>query len=952
MTSRGQISHASGVSSERLHHSCTVPHHSHDPFAVGKETHPTRAPGEKKKKNQIRPRITGASQTAVAWRGVRTPAGSAGAARRIGARGAREVLSANSANRSTLGGSWGARASGSISATRARAPCARTCVRGGRCALWEGHRGNQHAACTCGGGAARRQLLRLRSTHSGALQGEARQRRRCSAHGAFRTRARVRCRPKAHDACVGGVSRAQSAARGALSAALGAPTPARTPVRTPPTCLSAAARTPALGVGASVESNESRGTPGHGAARELHVPGRTRSHAPSALAPREARRSTQSQRFCRAQQRCLRGVVRFRPGIRHYNVQSDRRGCARNAAGKPLPSLWSFVMPVNSSRRPEVDSPQASVSDRRASSGGAGPSQQEQQQQQSPRRGLFGGMGRFFQKSSSARQGGSRAPPAEQPAATDAVDGGEHGGGGVTAPPSDPPSGASKAGGDSLLQVRPKTPPSASVPEALQCPICFEPMVDPVLVSSGHTFDRGCLQRWFAESGSFTCPNTRAPLIGGAATQMIPNIAVRQMVEDWATRTNTKLREVPKGDASVARQPTAAERRGARQAAAQAAAAQTVEEGGSHQGPGLLARRTTAPEAQLHSAARVIGAVAHPLAQPPSEGAMPAASGAAGPVTTMNALQVSHTDEVWALLVYHGKIFSGSKDTNVHVWDADTLSMLGQLCGHGGSVLALVGVNDKVFSGAYDNTVRVWDAVSLSPLVTLHGHTDAVRAMTVAGGRVFSASYDGTLRCWDSEELCLVGVMEQHTDAVRDLAVGGGYVFSASYDSTVRAWNQDTLELRKTMLGHSAMVRALEFAGGRLFSGSDDFSVRAWDVGTLEPLAELRGHTDMVRVLASHGERLFSGSWDFSVCVWDTAQLSCLAVLQGHVDMVLALAAKDGLLFSGSYDSCCRVWSTDDWRCVQVMQGHADAVRVLTLDEDGKRLFSGSYDAAVCAWEV
>ena len=53
-----------------------------------------------------------------------------------------------------------------------------------------------------------------------------------------------------------------------------------------------------------------------------------------------------------------------------------------------------------------------------------------------------------------------------------------------------------------------------------------------------------------------------------------------------------------------------------------------------------------------------------------------------------------------------------------------------------------------------------------------------------------------------------------------------------------------------------------------------------------------------------------------------------------------------------SYDSCCRVWSTDDWRCVQVMQGHADAVRVLTLDEDGKRLFSGSYDAAVCAWEV
>jgi len=38
-------------------------------------------------------------------------------------------------------------------------------------------------------------------------------------------------------------------------------------------------------------------------------------------------------------------------------------------------------------------------------------------------------------------------------------------------------------------------------------------------------------------------------------------------------------------------------------------------------------------------------------------------------------------------------------------------------------------------------------------------------------------------------------------------------------------------------------------------------------------------------------------------------------------------------------------------RCLRVLEGHRDAVRVIATHGSG-RVFSGSYDSQVCAWDV
>ena len=62
------------------------------------------------------------------------------------------------------------------------------------------------------------------------------------------------------------------------------------------------------------------------------------------------------------------------------------------------------------------------------------------------------------------------------------------------------------------------------------------------------------------------------------------------------------------------------------------------------------------------------------------------------------------------------------------------------------AVRALAVANDRLFSGSYDGTVKVWDVKTMECLQTLAGHTGPVRTLVYSGGHMFSGSYDKTVR--------------------------------------------------------------------------------------------------------------------------------------------------------------------------------------------------------------
>ena len=77
---------------------------------------------------------------------------------------------------------------------------------------------------------------------------------------------------------------------------------------------------------------------------------------------------------------------------------------------------------------------------------------------------------------------------------------------------------------------------------------------------------------------------------------------------------------------------------------------------------------------------------------------------------------------------------------------------LATLEGHTYHVVCLTLYGNKLFSGSFDKTIRVWNADTHEHLATLEGHTDAVRCLTLYGDKLFSGSRDGAIRVWNVKE--------------------------------------------------------------------------------------------------------------------------------------------------------------------------------------------------------
>jgi F-box/WD-40 domain protein 7 len=481
-----------------------------------------------------------------------------------------------------------------------------------------------------------------------------------------------------------------------------------------------------------------------------------------------------------------------------------------------------------------------------------------------------------------------------------------------------------------------KSTPSLQVeiPAHFQCPITMELMQDPVMIATGHTYDRPAIQRWL-DQGHRTCPVTGVRL---RHLELIPNHAIRTAIQSWAPAELSALRPLaPLHDKAV-----------------------------------VDIHRQNSDFAGLPSADQELA----PSAGGAANASTADASDDQHPVYT---IAEGHDEIVWGVDTTATTLFSASADKTIRAWDISSRRCVQVLEEHTRPVLCLAVCvkHDKLFSGSYDCTVRVWNLSTYRRITYLPGHTDAVRALQVYNDTtLYTASYDHTIRAYDIESLELLKVLRGHNGPVRTLVTVNDYVFSGSYDRTVRVWPAYTADvgpsagtdLVKTLKGHRDAVRALacfprrqatssnRAIGPFVFSGSDDTNVRVWNAATFECVQELKGHGDNVRVLTVDDRHLYSGSWDKTIRVWDLETFSCKHIINGHTEAVLALCVMGGHLVSGSYDTTVRLWGVQpetEFECVGVFQGHHDAVRVLTsAGRNATTVFSGSYDGSIGFWRL
>ena len=72
----------------------------------------------------------------------------------------------------------------------------------------------------------------------------------------------------------------------------------------------------------------------------------------------------------------------------------------------------------------------------------------------------------------------------------------------------------------------------AEAPETFYCPITKDVMRDPVLLPTGQTYERRAIEKWL-RGGGRSCPATGQPV--NPDVQLIPNLALRRTIEDWAS---------------------------------------------------------------------------------------------------------------------------------------------------------------------------------------------------------------------------------------------------------------------------------------------------------------------------------------------------------------------------------------------------------------------------------
>ncbi|XP_057772169.1 U-box domain-containing protein 13 [Salvia miltiorrhiza] len=87
-------------------------------------------------------------------------------------------------------------------------------------------------------------------------------------------------------------------------------------------------------------------------------------------------------------------------------------------------------------------------------------------------------------------------------------------------------SSPTSSGGKALTEANQK---NLVIPDDFRCPISLELMKDPVIVSTGQTYERLCIEKWL-EAGHSTCPKTQQAL---TSTALTPNYVLRSLIAQW-----------------------------------------------------------------------------------------------------------------------------------------------------------------------------------------------------------------------------------------------------------------------------------------------------------------------------------------------------------------------------------------------------------------------------------
>ena len=215
---------------------------------------------------------------------------------------------------------------------------------------------------------------------------------------------------------------------------------------------------------------------------------------------------------------------------------------------------------------------------------------------------------------------------------------------------------------------------------------------------------------------------------------------------------------------------------------------------------------------------------------------------------------------------------------NLRIWNVDSGELLVDLntdqVGHSVVSVAFNSDGSQVVTGSFNSDIAIWDAESGEELRSMKGHSGAVTcvAFNSRGDRVLSGSWDHSIKIWDSESGKEVFTPARHDDRVNAVAFSpdDSMIVSASWDETLKLSRTQSGK-NLTLRGPTSFVRDAAFSpnGDKVVAVAWDQRIKIWNVATGKQLVSINPPQSVANVQFSQdGNRVYTRgegitySWD------------------------------------------------------------------------------------------
>ncbi|KAG7986718.1 hypothetical protein I3843_03G096100 [Carya illinoinensis] len=203
--------------------------------------------------------------------------------------------------------------------------------------------------------------------------------------------------------------------------------------------------------------------------------------------------------------------------------------------------------------------------------------------------------------------------------------------------------------------------------------------------------------------------------------------------------------------------------------------------------------------------------------------------------------------QVYAMVVSSDLLFAGTQDGSILAWKFNAVTNCfepaASLKGHTLGVVSLVVGANRLYSGSMDCTIRVWNLETLQCIQTLKEHTAVVMSVLCWDQFLLSCSLDQTIKVWVATESGNLEVTYTHNEEHGLLTLCGMHdseakpiLLCSSNDNSVHLYDLPSFTERGKIFAKQE-VRAIQVGpGGLFFTGDGAGQVKVWHWST-EPTA-------------------------------------------------------------------------------------------------------------------